>query len=205
LLMTGVNGVGKTTTIGKLARQLTDAGRKVMLAAGDTFRAAAIEQLQVWGERNHVPVIAQRHGADPAAVVHDALQTACARGSDVLIIETAGRLHTQAGLMEELRKIRRVLERLQPGAPHETLLVLDATTGQNALNQAKQFHAAANVSGLAITKLDGSARGGVLFALAEQMHIPIRYVGIGEGDEDLAPFNAETFVDALLAGDDTAN
>lgn len=199
LLMTGVNGVGKTTTIGKLARQLKDSGKHVMLAAGDTFRAAAIEQLQVWGERNDVPVVAQKHGADPAAVVHDAMQTAKARGSDVLIIDTAGRLHTQAGLMEELKKVHRVIGRLMPGAPHETLLVLDATTGQNALTQAKQFHAAANVSGLVITKLDGSAKGGILFALAEQLGIPIRYVGIGEKVEDLAPFDAKAFVEALLA------
>jgi len=202
LLMTGVNGVGKTTTIGKLARQLKDAGRSVMLAAGDTFRAAAIEQLQVWGERNGVPVIAQRHGADPAAVVHDAVQTARARGVDVLIIDTAGRLHTQAGLMEELRKVRRVIEKLHPGAPHETLLVLDATTGQNALNQAQQFHDAVGVSGLAITKLDGSAKGGILFALGERLGIPIRYIGIGEKVEDLAPFSAEAFVDALIAADE---
>ncbi|HEX6928541.1 MAG TPA: signal recognition particle-docking protein FtsY, partial [Gammaproteobacteria bacterium] len=203
LLMTGVNGVGKTTTIGKLARQLKDSGRSVLLAAGDTFRAAAIEQLQVWGERNDVPVITQKHGADPAAVVHDAMQAARSRGSDVLIIDTAGRLHTQAGLMEELKKIRRVIERLMPGAPHETLLVLDATTGQNALNQARQFHAAANVSGLVITKLDGSAKGGILFALAGQTGIPIRYIGIGESVNDLAPFDAEAFVDALLADGDT--
>lgn len=199
LLMTGVNGVGKTTTIGKLASRLKGDGRKVMLAAGDTFRAAAIEQLQAWGQRNNVPVIAQKHGADPAAVVHDAVQTAKARDVDVLIIDTAGRLHTQAGLMEELKKVRRVIDRLLPGAPHETLLVLDATTGQNALNQAQQFHAAVDVSGLAITKLDGSAKGGILFALAERMRIPIRYVGIGEGVADLAPFDAESFVDALLA------
>ncbi len=203
LLMTGVNGVGKTTTIGKLARQLKDSGRTVMLAAGDTFRAAAIEQLQAWGERNDVPVVAQKHGADPAAVVHDAVQTAKARERDVLIVDTAGRLHTQAGLMEELKKIRRVIERLLPDAPNEVLLVLDATTGQNALNQAKQFHAAANVSGIAVTKLDGSAKGGILFALAEQMRIPIRYVGVGESVEDLAPFDAEAFVDALLADNDT--
>lgn len=202
LLMTGVNGVGKTTTIGKLARQLKDDGKRVMLAAGDTFRAAAIEQLQVWGQRNDVPVIAQQHGADPAAVVHDAVQTAKSRGSDVLIIDTAGRLHTQAGLMDELKKVRRVIERLMPDAPHEVLLVLDATTGQNALNQAKQFHAAANVSGLVVTKLDGSAKGGILFALAERMALPIRYIGIGEKVEDLAPFNAEAFVDALLAHTD---
>ncbi len=199
VLMTGVNGVGKTTTIGKLARQLTDGGRRVMLAAGDTFRAAAIEQLQAWGERNGVPVVAQKHGADPAAVVHDAVQTAKSRASDVLIIDTAGRLHTQAGLMEELKKIRRVIERLMPGAPHETLLVLDATTGQNALNQAEQFQETAGVSGLVITKLDGSAKGGILFALAELLRIPIRYIGIGEAAEDLAPFDAEAFVDALLA------
>lgn len=200
LLMTGVNGVGKTTTIGKLARQLKDDGRRVMLAAGDTFRAAAIEQLQVWGERNDVPVVAQKHGADPAAVVHDAVQAARSRGSDVLIIDTAGRLHTQTGLMEELKKVRRVIERLMPGAPHEVLLVLDATTGQNALNQAQQFHEAVGVTGLAITKLDGSAKGGILFALAERLKLPIRYIGIGERVEDLAPFDAEAFVDALLAG-----
>lgn len=199
VLMTGVNGAGKTTTIGKLARQIKDTGRSVLLAAGDTFRAAAIEQLQAWGERNAVPVIAQQHGADPAAVVHDAVQAASSRNTDVLIIDTAGRLHTQAGLMEELKKIRRVIERLVPGAPHETLLVLDATTGQNALNQARQFHAAANVTGLVITKLDGSAKGGILFALAEQMHIPIRYIGIGEAVEDLVTFDATAFVDALLA------
>lgn len=198
LLMTGVNGVGKTTTIGKLARQRKDAGDTVMLAAADTFRAAAIEQLQVWGERNGVPVVAQKHGSDPAAVVHDAVQTAKARKADILIIDTAGRLHTQKGLMEELKKVRRVIEKLHPGAPHETLLVLDATTGQNALNQARQFREAVNISGLAITKLDGSAKGGILFALAEQMRIPIRYIGIGEKIEDLAPFDAEAFVDALL-------
>src|SRR5690606_24678963 len=160
---------------------------------------AAIEQLQAWGERNDVPVIAQKHGADPAAVVHDAVQAAIARAQDVLIVDTAGRLHTQAGLMEELKKIRRVIERLVPGAPHEVLLVRDATTGQNALNQAKQFQAAASVTGLAVTKLDGSAKGGILFALAEQMRIPIRYIGIGESVEDLAPFDAEAFVDALIA------
>lgn len=204
LLMTGVNGVGKTTTIGKLARQLKDSGNSVMLAAGDTFRAAAIEQLQAWGERNDVPVIAQQHGADPAAVVHDAVQTAKARDVDVLIIDTAGRLHTQAGLMEELRKVRRVIGKLHPGAPHETLLVLDATTGQNALNQAEQFHEAVGVSGLVITKLDGSAKGGILFALGERLGIPIRYIGIGEKVEDLAPFNAEAFVDALIAADENA-
>lgn len=202
LLMIGVNGVGKTTTIGKLARQLKDSGRSVMLAAGDTFRAAAIEQLQAWGERNNVPVVAQKQGADPAAVVHDAVQTATAREVDVLIIDTAGRLHTQAGLMEELKKIRRVIEKLHVGAPHETLLVLDATTGQNALNQASQFHAAAGVTGLVITKLDGSAKGGILFALAERMGIAIRYIGIGEKVEDLAPFDAEAFVDALLSPGD---
>lgn len=199
LLVTGVNGAGKTTTIGKLARQQKNLGRKVMLAAGDTFRAAAIEQLQVWGERNDVPVIAQKHGADPAAVVHDAVQAAKARDVDVLIIDTAGRLHTQAGLMEELAKVRRVLERQHAGAPHETLLVLDGSTGQNALNQAKEFNAAVPLSGLVITKLDGTARGGIVFALAERFGLPIRYIGIGEGVDDLAPFDAEAFVDALLS------
>lgn len=198
LLMTGVNGVGKTTTIGKIARQLKDSGYSVMLAAADTFRAAAIEQLQAWGERNDVPVIAQKHGADPAAVTHDAVQTAKSRGTDVLIIDTAGRLHTQSGLMDELAKVRRVIDRLHPGAPHETLLVIDATTGQNALNQAKEFNAAIPLTGLALTKLDGTAKGGIIFALAERMKLPIRYIGIGESVEDLQPFEAKAFVDALL-------
>ena len=198
LLMTGVNGVGKTTTIGKIARKLKDSGHSVMLAAADTFRAAAIEQLQAWGERNEVPVIAQKHGADPAAVTHDAVQTAKSRDTDVLIIDTAGRLHTQSGLMDELAKVRRVIGRLHPGAPHETLLVIDATTGQNALNQAKEFNAAVPLTGLALTKLDGTAKGGIIFALAERTKLPIRYIGVGESVDDLQPFEAKAFVDALL-------
>ncbi len=199
ILMVGVNGAGKTTTIGKLARRLKDEGAEVMLAAGDTFRAAAVEQLQAWGQRNEVPVIAQKSGADPAAVVYDALQSAQARKADVLIADTAGRLHTQANLMEELKKVRRVLGKLDPSAPHETLLVVDATNGQNALNQAAQFQQAVGVSGLCITKLDGTAKGGIVFALAQRFGIPVRYVGLGERPEDLREFDAREFVDALLA------
>ena len=203
LLVTGVNGAGKTTTIGKLAKQYKDSGLSVMLAAGDTFRAAAVEQLQAWGERNDVPVIAPgaATGADPAAVVHDAITAAKARGIDLLIIDTAGRLHTQRGLMDELQKVRRVIAKLHPGAPHETLLVVDGTTGQNALNQAREFNQAVELTGLAVTKLDGSAKGGVMLALAEQTGLPIRFIGIGEAVDDLATFNAEQFVDALLAND----
>ena len=203
LLVTGVNGAGKTTTIGKLAKQYRDAGHSVMLAAGDTFRAAAVEQLQAWGERNDVPVIAPGTitGADPAAVVHDALTAAKARNIDILIIDTAGRLHTQRGLMDELQKVRRVIAKLHEGAPHETLLVVDGTTGQNALNQAREFNQAVELTGLAVTKLDGSAKGGVMLALAEQTRLPIRFIGIGEAVDDLATFNAEQFVDALLAND----
>ncbi|HET6631320.1 MAG TPA: signal recognition particle-docking protein FtsY [Rhodanobacteraceae bacterium] len=198
LLMVGVNGVGKTTTVGKLARRFRSEGRRVLLAAGDTFRAAAVEQLQAWGERNDVPVIAQGQGADSASVVFDALQSARARGSDVLIADTAGRLHTQGGLMDELAKVRRVLARLDADAPHETLLVLDGGTGQNAISQVRQFQQAAGVTGLAVTKLDGTAKGGVVFALAAEFGLPIRYVGLGEGVEDLAPFDPAAFVDALL-------
>ena len=199
ILVVGVNGSGKTTTIGKLARRLTAEGHKVVLAAGDTFRAAAIEQLQVWGDRNQVPVIAQAAGADPAAVIFDALQSAQARGADVLIADTAGRLHTQSNLMEELKKVKRVLGRLDPTAPHEVLLVLDAGQGQNALTQAQQFHQALGVTGLVLTKLDGTAKGGIVFAIADRLGIPLRFVGVGETAEDFGVFDAETFVDAVLA------
>lgn len=199
ILVVGVNGAGKTTTIGKLAKRLQNDGKKVMLAAGDTFRAAAVEQLQVWGERNRIPVIAQHTGADSASVIFDAVQAAKARGIDVLIADTAGRLHTKDNLMEELRKVRRVIGKLDEAAPHETLLVLDAGTGQNALNQAKQFHNAVPLTGLALTKLDGTAKGGVIFALAKQSAMPIRYVGVGEGIDDLRPFEARPFVQALFA------
>ena len=198
VLVVGVNGVGKTTTIGKLAHRFQRGGRSVMLAAGDTFRAAAIDQIRVWGERSGIPVIAQQPGADPAAVVFDALQAATARAANVLIADTAGRLHTRAGLMEELAKVRRVLGKLDPAAPHETLLVLDATTGQNGLAQARRFTEAVEVTGLAVTKLDGTARAGVLFAIAEELAIPIRYIGVGEGIDDLRDFDPADFVDALL-------
>ena len=198
LLTVGVNGVGKTTTIGKLARRFKDEGRNLMLAAGDTFRAAAVAQLQTWGDRNGVPVVAQGQNADAASVAFDALQAAQARGTEVLIADTAGRLHTQQGLMAELGKIKRVLQKLDPAAPHEVLLVIDGTTGQNALSQLRQFHAAVNVTGLVVTKLDGTAKGGVVFALAREFGIPIRFAGIGERSEDLRVFDAEAFVDALL-------
>jgi fused signal recognition particle receptor len=198
ILTIGVNGVGKTTTIGKLARRFQLDGHSVMLAAGDTFRAAAVEQLKIWGERNNVPVIAQGSGSDAASVAFDALQAAKSRGIDVLIADTAGRLHTQTGLMNELGKIGRVLTRIDPTAPHEVLLVIDGTTGQNAISQLRQFHAIANVTGLVVTKLDGTARGGVLFALAREFGIPIRFVGLGERLEDLRIFDPEAFVDALL-------
>ena len=198
VLTVGVNGVGKTTTIGKLARRFKDQGHNLMLAAGDTFRAAAVAQLQTWGERNGVPVIAQGQDADPASVAFDAFQAAKARGMDVLIADTAGRLHTQQGLMAELGKIRRVLGKLDPAAPHEVLMVIDGTTGQNALSQLRQFHAAVGVTGLVVTKLDGTAKGGVVFALAREFGIPIRFAGIGERPEDLRVFDAEAFVDALL-------
>jgi fused signal recognition particle receptor len=198
VLTVGVNGVGKTTTIGKLAKRFKDEGRSLMLAAGDTFRAAAVAQLQAWGERNGVPVVAQGQDADAAAVAYDALQSAKARGVDVLVADTAGRLHTQQGLMAELGKIRRVLGKLDPDAPHEVLMVIDGTTGQNALSQLRQFHAAVGVTGLVVTKLDGTAKGGVVFALAREFGIPIRYAGIGERPEDLRVFDAQAFVDALL-------
>jgi fused signal recognition particle receptor len=198
ILTVGVNGVGKTTTIGKLARRYKDEGHGLMLAAGDTFRAAAVAQLQAWGERNGVTVVAQGQDADAASVAFDALQAARARGTDVLIADTAGRLHTQQGLMAELAKIKRVLGKLDGSAPHEVLMVIDGTTGQNALSQLRHFHAAAGVTGLVVTKLDGTAKGGVVFALAREFGIPIRYAGIGERPEDLRVFDAEAFVDALL-------
>jgi fused signal recognition particle receptor len=198
MLVVGVNGAGKTTTIGKLARQLKQEGLKVMLAAGDTFRAAAVEQLQIWGERNDVTVIAQATGADPAAVVFDALQAARARRIDVLIADTAGRLHTQSNLMDELKKVKRVMARVDERAPHEVLLVLDASQGQNALQQARLFNDALGVTGVVLTKLDGTAKGGIVFAIASTLRLPIRYIGIGESAEDFAPFDAEAFVDALL-------
>ena len=199
ILVVGVNGVGKTTTIGKLARRFQREGRSVMLAAGDTFRAAAIEQLGAWGERNGVPVIAQTPGADSAAVVFDALEAATARSADILLADTAGRLHTRTGLMDELAKVRRVLGRIDPGAPHETLLVLDATTGQNGLAQARRFTEAVRVSGLAVTKLDGTARGGMLFAIARELALPIRFIGVGEGIDDLWDFDPTDFVDAIIS------
>jgi fused signal recognition particle receptor len=199
ILVTGVNGVGKTTTIGKLAKRLQREGYSVMLAAGDTFRAAAVEQLQAWGQRNAVPVIAQQRSADSAAVIFDALQSAQAKGIDVLIADTAGRLHTQTNLMEELKKVKRVAAKLDPSAPHEVMLVLDAGTGQNALAQADQFHQALGVTGITLTKLDGTAKGGIIFAIAKRMGLPIRFIGIGESIDDLREFNAQEFVAALLS------
>lgn len=198
ILMVGVNGVGKTTTIGKLARQFKAEGKSVMLAAGDTFRAAAVEQLQVWGERNQIPVISQHTGADSASVLFDAVEAAKARGIDVLLADTAGRLQNKSNLMEELRKIVRVMQKIDPQLPHEVILTLDAGTGQNAVSQAKLFNDIVPLSGLVMTKLDGTAKGGVIFALADQFKIPIRYIGVGEQLEDLRPFNADEFVAALF-------
>lgn len=198
ILVIGVNGAGKTTTIGKLAKKIKSAGHSVMLAAGDTFRAAAIEQLQVWGQRNAIPVIAQKAGADSASVIFDALQSAKTKGIDVLIADTAGRLHTKDNLMEELKKIKRVLQKIDPLAPHETMLVLDASMGQNALVQAEKFHDALNVTGITLTKLDGTAKGGTLFAIAHKLKVPIQFIGIGEKVEDLQPFDAAEFVNALF-------
>ncbi len=198
ILMVGINGVGKTTTIGKLAKQFQQQGKKVMLAAGDTFRAAAVEQLQVWGERNNIPVIAQKTGADSASVIFDGLQAAKARNMDILIADTAGRLHTQSNLMEELKKVKRVMGKVDDTAPHEVMLVLDAGTGQNALQQAQQFQQSVGVSGITLTKLDGTAKGGIIFAIANKTKLPIRYIGVGEKIDDLRPFNATDFVDALL-------
>jgi len=199
ILIVGVNGAGKTTTIGKMAKRLRDEGKRVMLAAADTFRAAAVEQLQIWGERNDVPVISQEAGADPAAVVYDAYQAAKSRGIDVLLADTAGRLQNQQSLMDELTKIKRVVARHHEGAPQEVMLVLDASQGQNALIQAEKFHAALGITGITITKLDGSAKGGILLAIAHKLNIPVRFIGIGERAEDMEPFDAGDFVDALLA------
>ncbi len=204
ILMVGVNGVGKTTTIGKLAKRLQGEGRSVMLAAGDTFRAAAVEQLQVWGERNDVPVIAQQTGADSASVIFDAVQAAQSREVDVLIADTAGRLHNKDNLMEELKKVVRVMGKLDDTAPHEVMLVLDAGTGQNALAQADHFRQWVGVSGITLTKLDGTAKGGVIFAIARKLGLPIRFIGIGESVDDLRPFEAEPFIEALFAGDDAS-
>ena len=198
ILVVGVNGVGKTTTIGKLAKRFQNEGKQVMLAAGDTFRAAAVEQLEVWGERNQVPVVAQHTGADSASVIYDAVASAQAKKIDVLIADTAGRLHNKNHLMDELAKVKRVMAKLDPGAPHEVLLVLDAGTGQNALNQTQQFIDAAGVTGIVLTKLDGTAKGGVIFALSERFGLPVRFIGVGEGIDDLQPFSASTFVDALF-------
>ena len=202
ILMVGVNGVGKTTTIGKMARQFEAQGKSVMLAAGDTFRAAAVEQLQVWGQRNKIPVIAQHTGADSASVIFDAIQAAKARGIDVLIADTAGRLQNKAHLMEELKKIVRVMKKLDEDAPHEVMLTLDASTGQNAVSQAKLFNEAVGLTGITLTKLDGTAKGGVIFAIADQFSFPIRYIGVGEGIEDLRPFKADDFIEALFARED---
>ncbi|MZG43065.1 signal recognition particle-docking protein FtsY [Dickeya dianthicola] len=202
ILMVGVNGVGKTTTIGKLARQYQAQGKSVMLAAGDTFRAAAVEQLQVWGQRNNVPVVAQHTGADSASVIFDALQAAKARGVDVLIADTAGRLQNKAHLMEELKKIVRVMKKLDEDAPHEVMLTLDASTGQNAVSQTKLFNEAVGLNGITLTKLDGTAKGGVIFAIADQFGIPIRYIGVGESIDDLRPFKADDFIEALFARED---
>lgn len=201
ILMIGVNGVGKTTTIGKMAQQYKQQGKSVMLAAGDTFRAAAVEQLQVWGERNHIPVIAQHTGADSASVIFDAYQAAKARKVDVLIADTAGRLQNKAHLMEELKKIVRVLQKIEPKAPHEVMLTLDAGTGQNALSQAKVFNEAVPLTGISLTKLDGTAKGGVIFAIADKFNVPIRYIGVGEGIEDLREFNSQDFIQALFNRD----
>ena len=199
ILMVGVNGAGKTTTIGKLARRFKDQGYSVMLAAGDTFRAAAVEQLQAWGERNDVPVIAQQAGADPAAVMFDAWDAARARGIDILLADTAGRLQSQKGLMDELAKVKRVIARRDESAPQEIMLVLDASQGQNALVQAEKFHEALGLTGITVTKLDGSAKGGILLAIANRLGVPVRFIGIGEAAEDMQPFSAEAFADALLA------
>ena len=198
VLMVGVNGVGKTTTIGKLAKRLQDEGKSVLLAAGDTFRAAAVEQLQVWGQRNNVPVIAQHTGADSASVLFDALQAAQSRGVDVLIADTAGRLHNKDNLMDELKKVVRVLRKLDPAAPHEVMLVLDAGTGQNALAQARHFREAVGVSGIVLSKLDGTAKGGIIFAISRECKLPIRFIGVGEQAEDLRPFDADEFINALF-------
>ncbi|RUM75976.1 MAG: signal recognition particle-docking protein FtsY [Candidatus Thioglobus sp.] len=199
ILVVGINGAGKTTTIGKLAKSFQNQGKSVMLAAGDTFRAAAVEQLKVWGERNKIPVVAQATGADAASVIYDAYESAKAKNIDILIADTAGRLHTQGNLMQELEKIKRVLKKHNENAPHETMLVIDGGSGQNAVNQAIEFNKAIKLSGISITKLDGTAKGGVLFAISDELNLPIRYIGVGEGIDDLKPFNANEFVDALFS------
>lgn len=201
ILMVGVNGVGKTTTIGKLARQFQSQGKSVMLAAGDTFRAAAVEQLQVWGERNHIPVVAQSTGADSASVIFDAMQSAAAKDIDILIADTAGRLQNKVNLMDELKKIVRVMKKYDDSAPHEIMLTLDAGTGQNAISQTQLFNEAVGLTGISLTKLDGTAKGGVIFAIADQFKLPIRYIGIGEKIEDLRPFQAKEFIDALFSSE----
>jgi fused signal recognition particle receptor len=198
ILVVGINGAGKTTTIGKLAQSFQSQGKSVMLAAGDTFRAAAVEQLQVWGDRNEIPVIAQKTGADAASVIYDAYQSAVAKNIDILIADTAGRLHTQDNLMQELEKIKRVLKKHNDRAPHETLLVIDGGSGQNAVQQANEFHKSIELSGIAVTKLDGTAKGGVLFAISDSLNLPIRYIGIGEAIDDLKPFHAKDFINALF-------
>ncbi|MEN8777653.1 MAG: signal recognition particle-docking protein FtsY, partial [Glaciecola sp.] len=198
ILMVGVNGVGKTTTIGKMAKQFQQDGKKVMLAAGDTFRAAAVEQLQVWGERNDIPVVAQHTGADSASVLYDAIQSAQAKNIDVLIADTAGRLQNKDYLMQELEKVVRVIRKINPDAPHEIMLTIDAGTGQNAISQAKLFHDAVGLTGITLSKLDGTAKGGVIFSIADQFSIPVRYIGVGEAIDDLRPFQATEFIDALF-------
>ena len=198
ILVVGINGAGKTTTIGKLAKSFQSQGKSVMLAAGDTFRAAAIEQLQIWGDRNEIPVISQKTGADAASVVYDAYQSAVAKNIDILIADTAGRLHTQDNLMQELEKIKRVLKKHNDKSPHETLLVIDGGSGQNAVQQANEFHKSIELSGIAVTKLDGTAKGGVLFAISDSLNLPIRYIGIGEAIDDLKPFHAKDFINALF-------
>ena len=198
ILVVGINGAGKTTTIGKLAKSFQNQGKSVMLAAGDTFRAAAVEQLKVWGERNKIPVVAQATGSDAASVIYDAYESAKAKNIDILIADTAGRLHTQGNLMQELEKIKRVLKKHNENAPHETMLVIDGGSGQNAINQAKEFNKTVGLSGISITKLDGTAKGGVVFAISDELKLPVRYIGVGEGINDLKPFNAKEFVDALF-------
>lgn len=202
ILMVGINGAGKTTTIGKLAKQFQQDGQSVMLAAGDTFRAAAVEQLQIWGERNDIPVVAQGTGADSASVIYDAMESATAKNIDILLADTAGRLHTQTNLMEELKKVKRVMQKINPDAPHEIMLIVDASIGQNALAQAKEFNDALGLTGITVTKLDGTAKGGILFAMAEKIGIPVRFIGVGESIDDLQEFDAYEFTGALLANDD---
>ncbi|MGV6852296.1 MAG: signal recognition particle-docking protein FtsY [bacterium] len=201
ILLVGINGAGKTTTIGKLAKKFQNQGKSVMLAAGDTFRAAAVEQLQVWGERNEIPVVAQGTGADSASVIYDAMESAKAKNIDVLLADTAGRLHTQTNLMEELKKVKRVMQKIDPSAPHEIMLIVDASIGQNALAQAREFNQALDLTGISVTKLDGTAKGGILFAIAEQIGIPVRFIGVGESIDDLQEFEAAKFAQALLDQD----